>query len=129
MPRFTTCIDCGAMVPKSPCVKCQKERDRTKNSTSFYQSPLWRRLRRECIARDRQCQVTGKTDSLAADHIIPRTQFGPDILENLWALDTQLHTQYTKDVLFDRDTPLRRQVDAARQQLIKQRGLRPVANY
>jgi 5-methylcytosine-specific restriction endonuclease McrA len=60
----------------------------------FYQSPLWKRLRAACLARDGyQCTMAdcptpdrGRSGVLIADHIKPRREGGADELWNLRTL-------------------------------------------
>ena len=71
-----------------PAAKRQQVQD------PFYQSPLWRRLRAACLARDGyQCTMAGcptpdrgRGGVLIADHIKPRREGGPDELQNLRTL-------------------------------------------
>lgn len=118
------CLDCGAVTDgASRCKRHRQQRDRQRNTASFYQSPGWRRLARACIARDRACVVTGSTHRLTAHHVIPRESGGPDELGNLVTLAGDVHSQYEADVRHGRDTPLRREVDRVLAEIATARGL------
>ena len=68
---------------------------KTDKHIDFYNTPEWRRLRRECLYRDRytchRCDKRMKSADLTAHHLIPRMDDGPDILENLITLCGPCH--------------------------------------
>jgi hypothetical protein len=109
--------------PAVRCKRCELERYRVRNAGDFYQTRSWRKLASAAIRRDRMCVVTESLHRLTANHIIPRTAGGPDTLDNLMTMAGDIHSRYEADVRHNRDTELRRQVDAIRQQLIDERGL------
>lgn len=119
-------MDCPATIPadRSRCPRCQSKRDRERNSTSYYQSREWRRLRRACIMRDRCCVVTGSTHRMTAHHVIAREAGGPDSLENLATLAGDVHSAYEAAVRDGKDTPLRRRVDQVLNDIATARNLR-----
>lgn len=106
MPLAVACIDCGQPTLRSPCPTCTSSRNRA----SPYQRPEWRRLARNAT-RGRTCDVCGSGDRVTAHHMNPRTDGGPDALENLLPLCGSCHSQYEADVRHDRDTPHRRLID------------------
>lgn len=106
------CLDCGAITDGATrCPAHRRQRDRARNSVSFYTTREWRVLRGQCIARDGASLLSGSTFRLTAHHVIPRERGGPDTLDNLVTLAGDEHSQYEADLRHDRDTPLRRQVD------------------
>lgn len=63
-------------------------------SDPYYRSKAWRKLRAQCLARDRICTVIGCSEkAVVADHITPRSQGGADALFNLRGLCTKHHNQ------------------------------------
>lgn len=50
----------------------------------FYGTAAWKRLSAACLRRDRICTTQGCNElAVVADHVIPRSQGGPDTLANL----------------------------------------------
>ena len=81
------CLDCGAITNGAArCPAHRRQRDRARNSASFYTTREWRRLRAQCIARDGASLLSGSTFRLTAHHVIPREHGGPDALDNLVTL-------------------------------------------
>ena len=67
-----------------------------KRPDPFYLSPYWKRLRAVVLARDPYCRTPGCTRrSTHADHIVPRSQGGRDILANLRGLCASCHNRRT----------------------------------
>ena len=70
--------------------------------SSFYNSPVWRKLSRAAKERDKyQCQVCGDRPGdpychVHAHHRVPRSEGGPDTLENLVTLCDLCHAVVTK---------------------------------
>lgn len=55
--------------------------------TSFYGTAFWKKLRAQCLKRDRVCATPGcSRRAVVADHIIPRAKGGTDTLDNLRGL-------------------------------------------
>jgi 5-methylcytosine-specific restriction endonuclease McrA len=81
------CLDCGRLAQRSRCRICQTTRDRS----NPYTTSAWRQLSLMVVQRDRACVQCGSTSMLAAHHVIPRAQGGPDALSNLEALCVQCH--------------------------------------
>jgi hypothetical protein len=115
--------------PAVRCKRCELKRYKTRNADDFYQTRFWRKLASAAIKRDRACVVTSSLHRLTANHIIPRPPGAPpcelDTLANLMTMAGDVHSRYEADVRNNRDTELRRQVDAIRQRLIDERGLAP----
>jgi 5-methylcytosine-specific restriction endonuclease McrA len=69
--------------------------------TTFYRSPVWRKLSRQTKERDKfQCQICGDRHGdphcqLHAHHRVPRSEGGPDTLENLITLCDLCHAVVT----------------------------------
>lgn len=60
-------------------------------ATDFYRSSAWLRLRAACFERDGfRCRRCGRSADmgavLQADHVVPRSHGGADVLENLQTL-------------------------------------------
>jgi len=53
----------------------------------FYQTEFWRALRLQCLKRDHwRCATAGCTNrAIVADHVLPRSRGGADVLDNLVA--------------------------------------------
>jgi 5-methylcytosine-specific restriction enzyme A len=62
---------------------------------SPYQSSAWRQLSFQVVQCDRQCVRCGGSYMLAAHHIIPRVNGGPDHPENLETLCVHCHGAQT----------------------------------
>jgi 5-methylcytosine-specific restriction endonuclease McrA len=58
-------------------------------------APTWQSIRRAVIKRDKQCQKCGSTTGLEAHHKIERSDGGADTLENLIALCSLCHDEWT----------------------------------
>lgn len=61
----------------------------------FYSSPEWRKLRRDCFARDNwrclRCDKRFRSEALNAHHMTPRLDGGVDDLTNLVSLCNECH--------------------------------------
>ena len=61
----------------------------------FYNSSEWRKLRQECLHRDRytcqRCDKRFKSDDLTGHHMIPRAEGGADKIQNLITLCSPCH--------------------------------------
>jgi 5-methylcytosine-specific restriction endonuclease McrA len=120
MPRALPCLElvngrlCGRLSQQRRCPEHQSARDRARNEQSYYQSPAWRSLSALVVRRDRLCVVLGcgSRHRLAAHHLRPRTEGGPDHPANLITLCASCHSTYEADVRACRDTWLRRIVEA-----------------
>lgn len=78
------CLGCRRLIRHgSRCPGCLR--------ASPYQTTAWRRLSLEVVQRDRECVRCGSTFMLAAHHIIPRVEGGPDHVSNLEALCVVCH--------------------------------------
>ena len=82
------CPACGRQLPAVPhtrgkCRDCQREYDRKRGKTRArgYDSEH-KRLAKLAIARSPVCVDCGKTEDLTADHIVPRSQGGLNVLTN-----------------------------------------------
>jgi 5-methylcytosine-specific restriction protein A len=66
----------------------------------FYQSPLWRALRAQVMDEEPICRDCRKehraTPTQFVDHIIPRTEGGPDVRSNLAGLCARHHSEKTQ---------------------------------
>jgi len=55
--------------------------------TTFYGTAFWKKLRAQCLKRDRVCTVAGcRNHAVVADHIVERSRGGADTLDNLRGL-------------------------------------------
>src|SRR5690606_12354497 len=78
----------------------QSQREKRQARSAFYDSPKWRSLSRQCLARDPMCKWPGcHLPSKEADHIIPREDGGADTLENLQGL---CHTHHSRKTMAER---------------------------
>lgn len=93
----------------SRCRACRRK----KAAESFYHSPEWKRLRRAKRGEgNAACAICESTERLTLHHRQGRRRGGLDVLENLiWLCGTH-HSQYEADLRGQRDTELRRLVDA-----------------
>jgi 5-methylcytosine-specific restriction endonuclease McrA len=70
--------------------------------STFYRTAFWRKLSRKAKERDKyQCQICGDRPGdpycqLHAHHRVPRSQGGPDALENVITLCDLCHAVVTK---------------------------------
>src|SRR3990167_10158391 len=68
---------------------------RTDKTVDFYETPEWRKLRRECLYRDKytcyRCDKRMKSSDLTAHHLVPRNEGGPDTIQNLTTLCSSCH--------------------------------------
>jgi 5-methylcytosine-specific restriction protein A len=88
MTLYRLCPACGCFIPAVPhtrgkCKPCQREYDRKrgKTRTRGYDSEH-RRLAKLAIAAHPYCVDCGTTTDLCADHIIPRSRGGLNVLSN-----------------------------------------------
>jgi hypothetical protein len=106
------CVDCGAharTLTRGRCNVCRRKQDRA----SYYQSPQWRTIR-ALLIHD-ACDLCGSTYRLTLHHTQGRRRGGSDRPENLrWTLCGTCHSRYEADVRTDRDTELRRRIEAVR---------------
>ena len=77
------CLDCGRITTGSRCPPCRR--------ASPYQQHSWRQLSMLVVKRDGVCVRCGSTYYLAAHHITPRNEGGPDHPSNLEALCASCH--------------------------------------
>lgn len=65
------------------------------NGDGFYDSPEWRKMRRECFYRDGyrclRCDKRFKVEELSAHHMMPRSEGGIDEPSNLVSLCSPCH--------------------------------------
>jgi 5-methylcytosine-specific restriction endonuclease McrA len=81
------CLDCGRLAQRSRCRICTTTRQRS----NPYTTPEWRQLSFAVVQRDGACVRCGGGFMLAAHHVIPRAEGGPDTPENLEALCVTCH--------------------------------------
>jgi hypothetical protein len=79
---------------------------------SFYQSKDWKRMRRQAHQPGDACAICESTERLTLHHKQGRRRGGLDVLENLIWLCGAHHSQYEADLRGNRDTELRRLVEA-----------------
>jgi 5-methylcytosine-specific restriction endonuclease McrA len=79
------CLRCGRIVKGSTCDPCKR--------ASPYQQPAWRALSRAVVQRDGACRECGSRRYLAAHHITPRAEGGPDRADNLETLCASCHAR------------------------------------
>jgi 5-methylcytosine-specific restriction protein A len=94
MPMLKLCT-CGALVQRTPCPTCRRSKERKRGTTT--QRGLGadhQRLRAIAIARHPYCSECGATEDLTADHIIPRSKGGQNVLSNYRVLCG--HHNYSK---------------------------------
>lgn len=84
---LSPCLDCGRITTGSRCRSCAR--------SSPYQSTAWRRLSLAVVQRDGACVRCGQTVFLSAHHIVPRSEGGADLLDNLETLCTRCHGRET----------------------------------
>ena len=80
------CPSCGCQLPypgRGKCRDCQREYDRKRGKTRArgYDSEH-KRLAKLAIARSPVCVDCGTSEDLTADHIVPRSQGGLNVLTN-----------------------------------------------
>ena len=67
----------------------------TDHHEDFYSSPEWHKLRRERLDRDhyhcQRCAKRFKSEYLTVHHIVPRSENGPDTIQNLITLCNACH--------------------------------------
>jgi 5-methylcytosine-specific restriction endonuclease McrA len=85
------CLDCGRLANGSRCRICTTRRSRS----NPYTTPEWRQLSFAVVRRDGACVECGSTFMLAAHHVVPRVEGGPDALENLEAVCVACHGRET----------------------------------
>lgn len=68
-----------------------------RSERAFYAGAEWRALRYAVLLRDPICKLCGQARSTQADHIIPRSQGGPDTMENLRGSCHACHSRRTSD--------------------------------
>ncbi len=61
--------------------------------TNPYTTPTWRQLSFAVVRRDGACVECGSTFMLAAHHVMPRAEGGPDTPENLETLCASCHAR------------------------------------
>lgn len=101
---------CGVRLPRgvSRCPKHAQQQEHQRRASTpgrlvpgvnghlidYYQTPEWRALRAEVFQDEPFCRICGRVTE-HVDHIIPRTQGGPDERSNLQGLCSMHHSQKT----------------------------------
>jgi hypothetical protein len=113
LPRVQRCLDCPTLLPlnRTRCRVCESRRNKTKNATSYYQTPEWRQLRKTIT---KECAYCGSTYRVAGHHVQGRKAGGPDTAENLVPLCQPHHSQIEADLRSNRSTDLTRFVESIR---------------
>ncbi len=83
------CLGCGRLSTTSRCPSCARQ--------SPYQTQAWRALSFAVVQRDGACVQCGSTFMLAAHHVVPRAEGGPDTLWNLEAQCVRCHGRETAE--------------------------------
>lgn len=119
MTMAVICLDCGRPTTEAKrgrCPSCRRERRRK----SHYQSPAWKRMAARA-RRDGECAICGSRKRLVVHHKQARKEGGQDDESNFALLCGEgaiaqkwdsCHSQYEADKRLDKDTDLRRQVEA-----------------
>lgn len=89
MPR-RPCLKCGTLIPSGSY--CPRHKPRRYRPPGALSERMWRKLREEVLARDGYaCTSCGTAEDLEAHHIVPRSEGGPDVIENLTTLCGDCH--------------------------------------
>lgn len=84
------CIRCGHLSHGSYCPAHQPVK-RPSPSSRATDRPGWKQLRAAALARDERCVRCGRTDRLAAHHVVPVAEGGVNTLDNLTILCERCH--------------------------------------
>lgn len=88
------CLKCGALTREGswcPAHTPPPWRNRSASSRAA-KRPGWNKLRDACLHRDgNACVVCGATEGLAAHHLVPVAEGGPNVLSNLQTLCSRCH--------------------------------------
>lgn len=85
------CLDCGEPTNRSRCDDCAVEHARAKNrargsATQRGYDAKWQRISERARRMSPFCAKCGATDDLTADHIVPRSAGGLNVLANVQVL-------------------------------------------